>query len=305
MRALALLLILAPAAGAVSLSGADFLNQSQDVRSVGMGETGQASASGVEGLTTNPAAIHDIAAQEAYFTHQLLGNGIGSDYAAWGMTRGANHFALSLLHVGYGALDGRDDSGNDLGGFSPSADVYELAYGTTLGPVELAAAYKRVDFKIATTASANTFDAGARYRLDDEWSFGVSGENLGGDLTFDGASSPLPSRIGGGASWRAGTDWTLSADLIGPLYSPMYAALGGEYRLRVNDAFAAFLRVGLNTRTPDAGSFAGLKIGLGAAFRGISIDYAFAPGAAVGDEHLFGLTWRFGAAAVSKGPAPQ
>src|SRR6185312_9766388 len=91
-------------------------------------------------------------------------------------------------------------------------------------------------------------------------------------------------------------------DLVGPIYSPAYAALGSEYRLRVDDTASFFFRAGVNTRTPDAGRFAGLKVGLGAAFRSVSIDYAFAPGADVGDSHLFALTWRFGTPDSVKGP---
>lgn len=305
MRILALAVPLALAAlpaRAASLAGADFLNQTQDVRSLGMGEAGQASASGVEGLTVNPAAVHDVEAQQAYFTHQFLGNGIGSDDLAWGLTKGVHHFALSWLHVGYGTLQGRDDLANQTGGFAPSADAYGLTYGTNVGPVKFAATVKRVSFKIVTSAETTSFDAGARYALNDDWTLGMSGENLGGSLKFDALSDPLPSRVAGGTSWRASDAFTLALDLVGPLYSPAYAALGSEYRLRVDDTASFFFRAGINTRTPDAGRFAGLKVGLGAAFRSVSIDYAFAPGADVGDSHLFALTWRFGTPDSVKGP---
>jgi hypothetical protein len=300
--ALAVLLTLAAFPARAALAGADFLNQIQDVRALGMGEAGQASASGVEGLTVNPAAVHDVEAQQLYFTHQILGNGIGSDNLGWGLTRGVHHVALSWLHVGYGALQGRDDLAAPTGNFSPSADAYGLTYGTTLGPVKLAATVKRVSFKIVSTAQTTSFDAGGRYKLNDDWTLGASGENLGGSLKFDSLSDPLPSRVGGGASWRASEAWTLAVDLVGPLYSAAYAAIGSEYRLRVDEATSFAFRAGINTRTPDAGRFAGLKIGLGAAFHGASLDYAFAPGADIGDEHLFALTWRFGTPDSAKGP---
>ena len=297
-----LLVLPALPARAGALAGADFLNQVQDVRTLGMGEAGAATASGVRGLTVNPAAIHDVRAQEAYFTHALLGNGIGSDYAAWGLTRGVHHFALSLLHVGYGSLAGRDDAGNPTGDFSPSADAYSLAYGTVMGPVELAAAARLVQSKIVTTARTQTFDLGGRWRLDDEWTLALSGDNLGGGLKFDSVSDPLPSRLDGGAAWRLGEAVTLGLDLVGPLRAPAYAALGAEYRLRASEDVSVSFRGGLNTKTPDAGRFAGLKAGLGVDYRGVSIDYAFGPGADVGDQHLFALTWRFGGPGEGQGP---
>lgn len=303
LLALAVLLVL-PAfpARAAKLAGADFLNQTQDVRVIGMGEAGQASAAGVGGLTVNPAAAHDIEAHEVYFTHQLLGNAVGTDFVGWGMSRGVHHFALSLLHVGYGSIDGRDDFANQTGGFSPSANAYGFTYGTTLAGAQLAASVKRVDFKIVSRAQTTAFDFGGRYKVNDDWTIAASGVNLGSGLKFDSVTDPLPARLSGGAAWHAGEFWTISVDLVGRMYSSAYAALGNEYKIRMDANTSFAVRVGLNTRTPDAGKFAGLKAGLGANFKSVSVDYAFGPGADVGDQHLFSLTWRFGVPAGAQGP---
>ena len=302
--AVLLLLWALPARAAGRLSTADFLNMQPDARSIGMGESGQACSVGAGALTTNPAALVGIHAHEAYFTHSILGNGIGADHVAYGGTFGVHHFGLAYRHLGYGTLEGRDDNGTYTGGFGPSDTIYALSYGTTAGQkLRLAATVKMVESKIVTTARTTAFDFGAQYDLDEDWAVGASGHNFGGGLKFDTETNPLPARAVFGGAWRPGPGWTVSADLAAPVYSPFYAAIGGEYRARLtgeNNSVA--FRVGINTKTPDAGRFAGLKVGVGGRFGPVEADYAFGPGGDTASSHLFAITSRFGTPSGEKGP---
>ena len=306
MRKLLLAALLAspalPAGAAGRLAGAEFLTQPHDVRSRGMGETGQASASGAGGMTVNPAAVHDISKYEAYFTHSQLAAGIGADHGAFGLASGRHRLAASLTHVGYGTLSGRDDNGNPTGGFSPSDDAYSFTYGTTIGPVETAGTIKRVQSRIVSTARTTAFDVGGRYRVADDWSVGASAVNIGKGLKFDALEDPLPARAAAGAAWKTTEDWTLALDVNVPFHAPTWAAIGSEYRFKTDEVTSFFFRAGLNTRTPEAGRFAGLKAGVGARFRAVGVDYSFAPGGDAGDAHLISLTWRFGTPDGEKGP---
>lgn len=305
--ALAVSLLLAPLAARAAtgrLSGADFLNLQPDARAQGMAEAGQGLAAGAGALTTNPAAVAGVRAHEAYFTHSILGNGIGADHLSYAGAFGKHYFGLAYRHLGYGTLEGRDDAGNTTGGFSPGDTAYALTYGTRAGDkARVAATVKRVESKIATTARTTAFDFGGQYDLDDDWSLGASGHNFGPGLKFDADESPLPSRAAFGGVWKPGPGWNVAADLIAPLRSSFYAAIGTEFRARLageND-FVAF-RAGLNTKTPDAGRFAGLKAGVGARFGPVEADYAFGPGGDIADSHLFAITYRFGTPSGEKGP---
>ncbi|UPT73729.1 MAG: PorV/PorQ family protein [Elusimicrobiota bacterium] len=304
--ALAVLLGLPGAARAAGgrLSGAEFLNFQPDARALGMAESGQGLAAGAGALTTNPAAVAGVRAHEAYFTHSVLGNGIGADHLSYAGAFGVHRLGLAYRHLGYGTLEGRDDAGSVTGGFAPSDTVYALTYGTTAGEkARVAATVKRVESKIVSAARTTAFDIGGQYDLDDDWSLGASGHNLGGGLRFDSETSPLPARAAVGGVWKPAAGWNVAADVVAPLYSPFYAAVGCEYRARLTgeENFVAF-RAGLNTKTPDAGRFAGLKAGVGARFGPVEADYAFGPGGDIADSHLFAITYRFGTPSGEKGP---
>ncbi|PIR15313.1 MAG: hypothetical protein COV48_15045 [Elusimicrobia bacterium CG11_big_fil_rev_8_21_14_0_20_64_6] len=302
--ALLLLLPAFTARAAGRLSTADFLNTQPDARSLGMGESGQACSVGAGALTTNPAALAGVKAHEAYFTHSIQGNGIGADHLVYAGAFGVHRFGLAYRHLGYGTLEGRDDSGALTGGFGPSDTVYALSYGTTAGEkMRLAATIKRVESKIVATARTTAFDIGAQYDLDDDWALGASGHNLGGGLKYESESNPLPARAAFGGVWRPSPGWSIAADLNAPAYAPFYAAIGGEYRARLSgENNSVAFRAGINTKTPDAGRFAGLKAGVGGRFGPIEADYAFGPGGDIADSHLFAITYRFGTPSGEKGP---
>ena len=308
MRNFALVvLLLAPALSARAAgrnSTVEFLNTQPDARAAGMGDAGQASASGAGALTTNPAALSAVQAHEAYFTHSILGNGIGADHLAYGGAFGVHRFGLAYRHLGYGTLEGRDNNGVVTGGFGPSDTVYALSYGTTAGDkLRLAATVKRVESKIVATAKTTAFDFGAQYDLDDDWAVGASGHNFGGGLKFESESNPLPARAAFGGAWRPSPGWNVAADLVAPVYSAFYVALGGEYRARLSgENNSVAFRAGINTKTPDAGRFSGLKVGVGGRFGPVEADYAFGPGGDIAGSHLFAITYRFGTPSGEKGP---
>jgi hypothetical protein len=308
MRTIALAALLAslalPGRAAGRAAAAEFLNMQPDARSAGMAESGQALASGAGAMTTNPAAVSAVRAHEAYFTHSVLGNGIGADHLSYAGAFGSHRFGLAYRHLGYGTLEGRDDAGGVTGGYGPGDTVYALSYGTTAGDkLRLAATVKRVESKIVSTARTTAFDLGAQYDLDEDWALGVSGHNLGGGLKYETESSPLPARVAFGGAWRPSAGWSVAADLVAPSYSPFYAAIGGEYRARLSgENNSVAFRAGVNTKTPDAGRFAGLKAGVGGRFGPVEVDYAFGPGGDIADSHLFAITYRFGVPSGEKGP---
>lgn len=308
MRTIAIAVLLALPALQARAAGrnatADFLSTQPDARAAGMGDAGQACASGAGALTTNPAALASISAHEAYFTHSILGNGIGADHLAYGGGFGKHRFGLAYRHLGYGTLEGRDDAGTVTGGFGPGDTVYAFSYGTTAGEnARLAATVKRVESKIVTTAKTTAFDLGAQYDLDADWTLGASGHNLGGGLKYDSESDPLPARAAFGGAWRPSPGWSVVADLVAPAYAPFYAAIGGEYRARLSGEHnSVAFRAGINTKTPDAGRFSGLKVGVGGRFGPVEADYAFGPGGDIAGSHLFAITYRFGTPSGEKGP---
>jgi hypothetical protein len=300
MKRLALagfLVLLGLPARAARPASADFLNLPLDVRALGMGEAAQALASGAGAVASNPAAIGGVRSNHVYFTHSFLYAGIGSDYVGYGLTLGRHHLGASFHHVGYGTLQSRNDQGDETGTYGPSDTVYGFTYGTDAAGAELGATVKYVDSKIVESARTVTFDVGGQYRLGEDWLLAASGRDLGGSLRYEAESRPLPARAAVGAGWRAMEHWWLVLDTVLPVYDPAYVAIGSEYELAVKDIGAAAFRLGVNTRTPDLGSFGGLKIGLGLRVKdSVDVDYAFSPAGDLGSTHHLAFGYRFGGA---------
>jgi hypothetical protein len=290
----ALLVFLGLPAGAARLPTGDFLNLPVDVRSLGLGEASQAIASGVAEVSVNPASINGVRAQEFYFTHTFMYAGIGMDYLAYALAADRHHFGLTYHHVGYGGLEGHDATGAPTGSFGPSDTAYGFTYGTTQGPLSLGATLKYIDSKIVDSARTTTFDVGGMYTLDEEWRLGLSVVNAGGGLKYEQESAPLPTRVAAGVGWRAAERMWLDLDVVNPIYTPAYVAVGTAYTLPLDGVGALSLRVGLNTKTPDLGALTGVKAGFGFRFKNLDVDYAFDAGGDIGDSHHLGIGYRFG-----------
>lgn len=291
----ATLLLVARDLRAARLASGDFLNIPVDVRTLGMAEAGQATAAGAAGASVNPAAVSTIDGHHVYFTHAFLTTGIDMNYLAYGASYGKHHFGLSVQHVGYGELEGRDNAGNPTGSFGPSDDAYAFTYGTDVGRVETAATARWVRSEIVDAASALTFDLGGQLEIGDDWLVGLSGRNLGGKLEFESESAPLPTTVAGGVGWRAVPGWWLALDVAKPIYGESFVALGTEYAVPFagKQGSLAF-RLGLNTKTPDLGAFSGLKTGFGVRYAALDFDYAFSPYGGLGNVHHLSMGWRFG-----------
>lgn len=291
---LAALLVAGAQEARAELASADFLNLPTDVRTLAMAEAGQATARGAGAAQVNPAALSRIESHELYFTHAFLSAGVGMDYLAYGGSIGHHHFGLSLQHVGYGELEGRDNAGNPSANFGPHDDAYNFSYGTDIGPVETAATLRYVNSKIVESASAVTFDLGAQAAVGSDWVLGVTGRNIGGRLRYETESFALPTAVAAGAGWRAVEDWWLALDVVNPIYSPAYVAIGTEYAMPLEDLGALAFRLGMNTKTTDLGAFSGLKAGFGLRIKVLDVDYAFSPAGGLGNTHHLSIGWRFG-----------
>ncbi|MBI5883567.1 MAG: PorV/PorQ family protein [Elusimicrobia bacterium] len=282
-----------PARAATELPAGEFLTDTVDLRSLGMGEGGVAVAAGAGAVSVNPAALNAVEKHHAYFTHAFEHTGMGTDYASYGLTYKSHHAGLSYQHVGYSSTMGTDDAGNKTVDVSPSDTAYGFAYGTKLGGVDLGVMLKFVYSKIVDTASAMTWDLGGQYKLGEDWAFGLAAQNLGGDMKFEQVNDPLPLRVAAGLGWKPMPDWLIVLDMVNPVYSASYVALGSEYTIKVSDWGALSLRLGANSRTPELKALSGIKAGFGFRFKGLDVDYALNPAGELGQGHHVGMGFRF------------
>jgi hypothetical protein len=289
-------------------TGAQFLTLGAGARAEGMGQAYTAVSDEADAVYWNPASLTRVKGNSATFMHTALPAGVNYEFMGYGRRLGeSGGVGASLQYLSQPGIDQTDSSGFSTGAtFRPSDLAASLGFGYTirkedLGPLtgaSLGVAGKYVRSTI--TRSAYTYAAdiaflSAPYKIfDRDFRIAYVAQNLGGTLKFQLSPDPLPTTLRLGASLALSEAWTFALDVDEAVGNHPYAAMGTEYRVAVDEDASFSGRLGLNTLAlGDAGSFSGAALGLGARFRSVSMDYAFAPMGALGMTHYVSLGCKF------------
>lgn len=272
MRLLLLLL-----ATSVSAETGAFLKVQPGARVMSLGQAYTAVADDLESVNTNPAGLSRMESRQASFAHAELFEGAKLD----AVSVGAKGVALSVLRLGQGKLEGRDEQGNPNGGFSAADTAISLS-GAYRG---FGATVKVLDSRLADrSATSFALDLGAQHAVRGV-TFGASVRNLGPGLRYSDQTEPLPLAAAVGAAARLGGAFLISAEVAHrPSTGRTIVSVGTEYA--VHPAFA--LRAGSGLTGMNA-----VGLGFGFKVRGASIDYAFSPAGELGTSQRIGLSSRF------------
>jgi hypothetical protein len=248
-----------------------------------------------------------VQGQSVSLMHEILPAGINYEFLGYGASLGRwGGVGAGLQYLSQPGIDQTDASGISTGGtFHPSDLAASFGYGFTLHNDDLGV-FNGSSFGVTgkyiqstITKSATTFAGDIGYVtapfkvLDGDFRIAYVAQNLGGQLKFQAASDPLPENLKLATSWNFLPSWMLAVDVNEPVGNQPYVAVGTEYRAQFDDgSFSA--RLGLNSRSVgQAGSFDGLSLGLGAKFRRIGLDYAFAPLGTLGMTNYLSLSFSF------------
>ncbi len=180
--------------------------------------------------------------------------------------------------------------------------AYDLAFSAGYGwkplpDLSLGFALKAIRQSIDTkTAASAALDLGvlkAFNWLGEDFTAGLSVQNIGPGIKFVSRRYNLPLVFKTGLSWRLpGSGALLALEADKPIDNYPSAILGAEYPL----ASRLALRTGYRYRYMgnELGPWSGFSAGAGIAFGAVSFDYAFSPFGELGNSHRFSLNARFG-----------
>jgi hypothetical protein len=291
----------------VGTTGAQFLSLGAGARAEGLGGAYGAVVDDADAIYWNPAGLARVQGQSVTAMNEILPAGINYEFLGYADSLGKwGGVGAGLQYLNQPGIAQTDNAGYSTGGtFHPSDLAASLGYGYTVRNENLGifngssfgVAAKYVQSTIVNTASTYAFDLGyvsAPFKvLDRDFRIAYVAQNLGGQLKFVDSSDPLPQNLKLATSWNFLPSWMLAVDVNEPVGNQPYVAAGAEYRATFDDgSFSA--RFGVNSRSiGQAGSFDGISLGLGAKFKWLGFDYAFAPLGALGMTNYVSLNFSF------------
>ena len=287
----------ASAAGTAGTEPFNFLSLDANARAVAMGGAYTALATDANALLYNPAGLARIARNEATFMHNTDVAGIFQEYGAYASPQG---WGVNFNYLNAGTV-GNTTISNPTGAGLGTSGLYDLAlsggYGRKIGDsLSLGAEIKYIRETIAgISGQTAAFDFGALYSVPKltGLALGLSLQNVGPTVKYEGATQNLPLTIRGGAAYDfdvLGEKSAVSFDLIKERSSTVVAAVGLETVL----VKMMPIRLGF-TSNNDAGI--GITTGVGWIYHDMAFDYAFVPFGALGNAHRLSVTLRWGGAA--------
>lgn len=305
MVTIAYLLALTPAFGAsegvydgAGTATAQFLKIPTNARYQALGGAYAAIADDAAGLYGQPAAALAVQRIELSGTHNEWLSDVKHEYLSFAYKLDADRaVSAQVTYLGVGGFERTDEDANGIlttrGGSFDAADVaIAIGYAQRFNrQYELGGTFKYLRSTIdGIDANAVAFDGGVRYHYDEFLTLGASVTNLGTEMKFISTGNRLPLTWRFGAAYRYPTNAFFDVIVTGDAIKPIDANWAGRFGLECAGDFWA-LRGGY--RTDDAldngwSLGAGLKL-----FDSFKLDYAWAPGGALGNTQFFSASYCF------------
>jgi hypothetical protein len=289
----------------IGASAGDFLQFEIGGRSGGMAGAQVGSASGVTAQFWNPAGLASLERPQVGGMHATWLGDLKYEWVGYArpMSPSLGVGSLSVAYFHMPSIAGLDEFGAPIGDFK----VYDMAVTMGLArPIgnafSVGANAKLIRQNLATvSATGVAMDLGASVRLAGA-TLGAVAQNLGPNLSFDGASYPLSRQFRFGASREvAGGRVLLAADYNMPSDYYDDVRVGLEVRAHPNVS----LRTGYRTEFGTADPTQGFSYGLGIQFKQLNVDYAMTPDQDFDDIHRLSFGYSFGSGGAVKEPKPQ
>ena len=284
-------------------AGAPILQLTTVPRAAALGGALTASA-GVTSIFANPAGAATVEHLEAELAGQTLFDGSKAGSMAVGWRLHAIGLAVGVRYLDLGSVDevvcnGCGGQGTATGQtLSANEQTFALVGALDLGHASVGAAANYYSTALAeASGSSASFSAGIRGRLSSRLAIGASVQNVGGDVSVGGFSTPLPRTVRAGAELRPlgprhdRFHLVVTADFVAVRGAP--GRLGGGVEVGLADTASRRLAVArLGFASGAGGDFATAPVSLGVGLRmhGASLDYAYQASDALGSQHRLGLT---------------
>ena len=277
-------------------TAANVLGMGVGARAIGMGEAFTAMADDINSLYWNPAGLALLNQSAASFMYNQSYQGMNYNNANVGVSLENGGVAGSLSYLGYGSIDGFDETGAPTGNVNAYSGVATLGGGYLLDNWSVGLNAKAIHGALAdVSATGGAVDLGTTFVYPQPILGGstlrlaTTLRNLGPGMKYLDQDDPLPTewRVGGSLVQLFNQKANVSVDYgqARGAQSSLYA--GTEYWL--NPYLA--LRAGYTGNHTESN---GLRLGLGLKIKDLSFDYAYASFGDLGMTNRYELTYRFG-----------
>jgi hypothetical protein len=270
----------------------EFLNIGVSARNAGTGEALSALSEGAVASYYNPAGLaqaknYQIAAMHAEWLQDLR-----YEYLGMAMPTGqVSNIGMSFSYLSLGEISGYSPTNSATGNIKAYDWSLGLSYGRRMTErLSLGLGAKVVSERLDdVSATGYAGDIGAQYRMN-KFDLGLAVMNIGPNIKYDQLSSPLPSRVETGISYRPwGDELAILAGAGAPFRGDISMKAGLEYTY----AGALVIRGGFDlAERYDERS--GFSFGSGIRLSQHSIDYAYNVNNLLGGTHQFSFVIRFG-----------
>ncbi|TMQ67595.1 MAG: PorV/PorQ family protein [Candidatus Eisenbacteria bacterium] len=278
--------------GDAGTTAANFLMVGSGARVLGMGGATLGLGDDIAATAWNPAALGWTGESEVVLSHAGLSNESLQEWMGIGgrVGKSQTRWSASGLYQGDGSIQGRDASNNPTSNFAANSFEVGAQVAQQLGGlVSLGIGAKSVNEKLGdATGHGFTLDAGLMIRQG-MFGFGISGQNLIGEMKYDAVSYDFPRNIGVGmAVVHRASGLSLAMDANFP--SAYYKDLRTGVEWMWKDALA--LRAGYryeHTGLPISDPLSGPSFGIGAGKNGFWFDYGYLISSSGEGQHRVGL----------------
>jgi hypothetical protein len=291
---------------AIGASSGDFLTFEVGGRSAGMAGAHTAVVTGVTAQFWNPAGLSNLSQPQVGAMHAKWLQDLSYEWL--GIAKPIGKLGVGSLSMAYfhtPGIQGYDQFDNPTGEFK----VYDMAITAGLSraltrEISFGANAKMIRQNLGdVAANAPAVDFGLRGDFGGTM-IGAAIQNVGPELSFDGAGYPLPRQIKFGVGRSFYSDRIqLAADYNMPRDYYNDVRVGTEFRAHPNVS----LRLGYRHEFNDVGSDPanGLSYGLGIHFHQLDLDYALTPSNDFDNVHRLSFGYSFGAGPEEKPEKPK
>ncbi len=254
-----------------------------------MGEAYSAIAFDATSVWWNAAALADLQSAQFTFNHRSHFQSISLDYLGMATRWGEGGIGFGVLSFSSGELEYRESATEEpIGNFSILALHPVISYGRRIDPelsfgLSLIGLYEKVHTDEATGFAMS---GGALYdpQILDGLTVAAVFQNFGPKFGLKEITYPLPfqAKLGVGYCFGMGQfGVTLATDWVSPSYDDYRVNTGIEVNYKSLVSFRGGYKWGYDTQRMTAG--------LGVAYSGVAIDYAYVPYRELGGSHRISL----------------
>jgi hypothetical protein len=278
-------------------AGAQFLSLGTGARAAALGEAYCAVAADVSAITWNPAGLTRLTSPQLLATHAFAVENTYYGFLGYALPLSDSALGIGLNYLSMLPLERLDASGESEGTFQPADLALNLAYARAWPGLALGVNVKVISEDLdGVVATAYALDVGGLVPLaGDTLRLGWALQNLGTPVKFVQQADPLPVTVRAGLAWWLMPGLLAAAEIAAPWDHAPAWHLGGEYQTALSSELALSVRAGFKTaNAAGTGAGSGLAFGLGAAYSGLTVDYAWVPFGALGSIQRLALTAAFG-----------